>query len=251
MTTESGHHTSGGLGVAATLAATAGFVDAFLFTRVTPVFVANMSGNLVRLGIATGNHDGRGVAAPTVALAGFVGGAMLAMSLIDLHVRRDRAPTGAPLLALEAVLLVLLPIVMTAADIAFSSSIQPIDYLVVVIGSTAMGMQAVALRRVGQVAVSTTYGTGAVVRLGEKLALGLRRAARPDELRRRVTIAILGIVLVSYVAGAAFATLLGDSPWLLLIPASVPACAAVGSSRRGAEPGMDDDDRATRTFDDG
>jgi uncharacterized membrane protein YoaK (UPF0700 family) len=30
-------------------------VDAFLFTRLTPVFVANMSGNLVRLSIATGN----------------------------------------------------------------------------------------------------------------------------------------------------------------------------------------------------
>ena len=43
----------------------------------------------------------------------------------------------------------------------------------------AMGLQATALRRVGQIAVATTYGTGAIVRVGEKVALAARRADRP------------------------------------------------------------------------
>lgn len=222
MTTEARHHTSGSLRTAVALAATAGFVDAFVFLRVTPVFIANMSGNLVHLGIATGGHDGRGVAAAAVALGGFLVGIIVATSHLDRRLDIGRWPSPETLLLLESLLLAALPVLIRVMHIDYSPQIAPADYLLVVVGATAMGIQAVALRRVGQVAVSTTYGTGAVVRLGEKLALALRRAPRPGDVRRRVTIVVLGTVLVSYVLGAAVAAWCGATPELLFVPAAVP-----------------------------
>ena len=41
--------------MAISLAAVAGFIDAHLFLHVTSVFVANMSGNMVRVGIEVGD----------------------------------------------------------------------------------------------------------------------------------------------------------------------------------------------------
>ncbi len=209
------------------LAATAGFVDAFIYLRVTPVLVANMSGNLIHLGIATGTSDWRAVSAAGIALASFLVGAGAATMAIDTGVRRGRAPAPSGLLFVESLLLFSLPVILLGSGVSYSPSIAPIDYLVVAVGATAMGIQAVALRRVGQVAVSTTYGTGAVVRLGEKLALAIRRTDRPGGHKRRVTIAVLAAVLVSYVAGALLGTSVGSSPTLLLIPATMPLIAAV------------------------
>jgi uncharacterized membrane protein YoaK (UPF0700 family) len=227
MTTESEHHTSGSLWLAVALAATAGFVDAFIYVRVTPVFVANMSGNFIHLGVFAGSHDGRGVAAMSVALGSFLAGVMLATSHLDTHVRARQSPRPDALLLFESILLLSLPVLLRIADITYSSSIQRNDYLVVVLAATAMGIQAVALRRVGQIAVATTYGTGSMVRLGEKLALAMRQTARPGDHRRRVTIAVLFIVLVSYVAGAGLAASLGATPELLLFPAVVPLIATL------------------------
>lgn len=231
MTTEGRHHASGNIGTAIALAATAGFIDAFIYRAVTPVFVANMSGNLVRLGIATGDHNARAVAATVVALAGFLAGVMGATTWLDTHVRGGRQPSSAGLLLVESVLVLAIPLVLYGAHITYSVSIEPIDYVIVVLGATAMGIQAVALRRVGQIAVSTTYGTGAMVRMGEKIALAARRADRPGDIRRRLTIAVLGIVLFSYVAGAFLATSLGRSPALLFGPALVPLMAALAVIR--------------------
>jgi len=234
VTTESKHHPSGSLWLAMGLAATAGFVDAFIYLRVTPVFVANMSGNFIHLGIFTGTHDGKGVLAMLVALGGFLAGVMMATSHLDAQLRAGKSPRPDLLLLLESLLLFVLPVMLRMTDITYSTSIQRDQYLVVVIGAIAMGTQAVALRRVGQIAVSTTYGTGSVVRLGEKLTLALRRTARPGDHRRRKTIAILCAVLASYVAGAALAASLGAPPELLLIPAAVPliGAAVLRGSRR-------------------
>jgi len=86
-----------------------------------------------------------------------------------------------------------------------SRSVTVANVVMVLLGSAAMGMQAIALRRVGEIAVSTTYATGTVVRLGEKVALGLRRAPRHHGTPRRRSVFVLSAVLVAYVGGAAAA----------------------------------------------
>ena len=237
MPTEAQLHVAGSARLAMVLAATGGFVDAFIYVRVAPVFVANMSGNLVRLGIASGGDNWAAAAASAVALAGFLSGVFISTTYLDVRLRAGRRPVPTTLLIVEAALLVVVAAIVTAADVRYSSSIHGIVYLVVVVGAVSMGMQAVGLRRVGEVAVSTTYGTGAVVRIGEKLALALRRTARPGDHRRRVTIAVLGGVLVSYVAGASLASALHSHRALLFLPPLVLVAAAWSSYRSAQRSG--------------
>jgi uncharacterized membrane protein YoaK (UPF0700 family) len=232
MTAESDHHVQGGLGIAAGLAGAAGFVDAFVYLRVTPVFVANMSGNLIRFGVAAGETYEHGVAGAAIAIAAFVSGVMLATMHLDRRVRAGRALASGALLVVESLLLLGLLAIMAATDVRVAPEISGIRYVLVVVGAIAMGLQAVALRRVGDVAVSTTYGTGALVRLGEKVALALRRTPRPGETRRLVTIVVLGTVLVAYVSGAWFAAAFAGGPAWLLLPAAVPLVAARAISAR-------------------
>ncbi|MCB0972379.1 MAG: DUF1275 domain-containing protein [Acidimicrobiales bacterium] len=233
---ESNHHPSGPLTVAVALAAAAGFADAHIYVNVTPIFVANMSGNLIHLGILVGDASWRAAVASLLTLAAFTAGVVVATVHLDRQVRRVRTLRPTPLLAAEAVLLVGLALWMSTTSIHFTSDPRPIDHPVLVVAGLAMGLQAAALRRVGQVAVATTYGTGAIVRIGEKLVLAARRADRATEHRRRVAIAILALVLASYVAGAVVATVAGADPRLLLLPGGVVAACALASRGRFRSP---------------
>ncbi len=227
MTAEHRHHITGSWWLALVLAVTAGFVDSFIYLRVSPVFVANMSGNLIRLGIATGQWHTASIAASGAALAGFIAGVTYATSHLDAQLVAGKALHPLRLLVGESAMLVVVAVYLRVGHVSYSPAVIGKDYLVIAVGATAMGLQSVALRRVGQVAVSTTYGTGAIVRLGEKLALSLRRTERPSAHRRRVTIAILSSVLLGYIAGAAIGAAVGSSPYLLLVAGVVPAMSAV------------------------
>ncbi len=221
MTAETAHHPSGPLLLALSLAGIAGFIDAFLFLHVTGVFVANMSGNLVRVGIFTGAEKWSNAAGSAAALAAFTTGVIVAITHHDRRLRTYHRVRPDELLAAEALLTFTLPIILIVFDVHFAANADAIHYLVMGIGAFAMGMQASALRRVGDIAVATTYGTGTIVRIGEKAALALRSAARTSDHRRATTLAVLTGVLAAYVGGAAAASALGDSPTLLFGPPAV------------------------------
>ncbi len=227
MTAETAHHPSGPLVLAFSLAGVAGFVDAHLFLHVTNVFVANMSGNMVRVGIFTGSGDWSTAAASVAALVAFTVGVVIAIAHHDRQLQQDKPVRPDELLIVEALLTLSLPAILILCDVEFSIQADPIQYLVIGIGALAMGIQASSLRRVGSIAVATTYGTGTIVRIGEKVALGLRRAERTSSGRRSATVVVLVGVLASYVGGAAAASALGSSPLLLLIPSAVLVTFAV------------------------
>lgn len=227
MTAETAHHPSGPLVLACSLAGVAGFIDAHLFLHVTNVFVANMSGNMVRIGIFTGSGDWSIAAGSVAALFAFAAGVVVAIAHHDRRLRQDKPVRPDELLAIEALLTLSLPVILIVFDVEFSNRAVPVHYLVMGIGAFAMGIQASSLRRVGSIAVATTYGTGTIVRIGEKLALGLRRAERTSVGRRSATIIVLVGVLACYVGGAAVASALGSSPLLLLIPSAVLAIFAM------------------------
>ncbi|HQZ33044.1 MAG TPA: YoaK family protein [Ilumatobacteraceae bacterium] len=234
MTAEERHHSSGPLVVAVMLALTAGFVDAYVFLGVAPVFVANMSGNLIRLGLAIGARDGHALALSLVAITGFLSSAVVGSALNDVRVRHHGHPSAARLLTLETVALTALCATVMVAQ-PNPGTVTASSYLAILIGSTAMGLQAVSLRRVGSIAVSTTYGTGAIVRIGEKIALGLRRAERGSDVRRRATIYVIATILVGYVTGAAIAAAVDvtSRAWLV-VPVIVCATAAYLAHRSAA-----------------
>jgi uncharacterized membrane protein YoaK (UPF0700 family) len=216
--------------MAIALAATAGFIDAHIYVNVTPVFVANMSGNLIHLGIVTGEGDLDQASASLLALAAFTSGVILATVHHDRQVASGRAVRPTFLLAIEAVLLLGLTGWLAITSLSYAEQPGLSAAPVLAVAALAMGLQAGALRRVGEIAVATTYGTGAIVRIGETMVLAARRADRTTEHRRRVAIAVLLVVLASYVAGAVIATAAGGSPALLLAPTVVLAgCAVVGT----------------------
>ena len=223
------HHPSGPLALAVALAAAAGFVDAHIYVAVTPVFVANMSGNLIHLGILLGSEDRTQAAATLLALTAFTAGVIAATVHHDRQVARGRQVHPAFLLAMESGLLLALTAWLVLAPVSFAVRPRAADLPVIAIAALAMGIQAGALRRVGEIAVATTYGTGAIVRIGEKVVLAARRADRSSQHRRRVAITVLVVVLISYVAGAAAATLAGTSPWLLALPATALVACAITS----------------------
>ncbi|HRW38077.1 MAG: DUF1275 domain-containing protein [Acidimicrobiales bacterium] len=225
------HHPSGPLGLAIALAASAGFVDAHIYVNVTPVFVANMSGNLIHLGILLGGASWHRALATLLTLAAFTAGVIAATIHHDRRVARARPVRPTLLLLVEGSLLVVLALYLWSSSVSFTSQPQLVDYPVLLVAGLAMGLQAAALRRVGQVAVATTYGTGTIVRIGEKVVLAARRADRTTEHRRRVAIAVLVTVLVSYIIGAIAATAAGDGPAALAVPGVVVvACAVFGTS---------------------
>lgn len=231
MTQEPDYHPSGALGVAVALSAIAGFVDAHMYLRVTHVFVANMSGNMIHLGMLAGLGQWHSAARSMVALAAFPAGVVVAMLVHHRRVARGLRVHPAGLLLVESALVLALAAVLVVFDVTIAGRTGGATYLAIVLGATAMGMQTVALRRVGAVAVATTYGTGTIVRIGEKVALGARRADRAGEHRRRVTIAVLGTVLVGYVVGAAVAAAMGSSPYDLAIPVVALLLAAAATAR--------------------
>lgn len=198
-----------------------------MYVHVTPVFVANMSGNLIHLGIVAGLGQWQAAAGSAIALVAFLLGVVAAVTHHDLRLRRRGHLSAESILGVEAALVLALPLLRWWLGDGFSATPRLVDVPILAIAAFAMGLQAAALRRVGEIAVATTYGTGAIVRIGEKLALARRRADRTTPHRRSVTVAVLVVVLISYVAGAAIAAVTGGGAEVLAAPGVALAVAAV------------------------
>jgi uncharacterized membrane protein YoaK (UPF0700 family) len=226
--------------VAVLLATVSGFVDAFVYLRIFPVFTANQSGNLVLAGIAVGQGHWAEASASAVSLALYMAGAGIGVAAFD------RALTGGrPRLmgALGAEIAVLAALVVTALVLGrgntASSDVDVPVLLIVGVTALAMGLQGMALRKVRSVGVLTTGGTGNVTTIGERLGrLGTRQGESSDEL----ALDVVGWVVALYVGGAILgslaASLRGTGPLpLLLAVAGVVAAIVLTWTRAGRVPG--------------
>jgi len=211
--------------LAVVLAAVAGFVDAHVYLFVVPVFVANQSGNLIGLGMAAGQSQWHDATSALVAIASFVAGVALATALLRRDARAHR------LIEIEAAALLVLGIGLGIVDPRRSDGWRLIDLVVIVVAAAAMGVQSASIRTVGRISITTTYGTGSLVRVGEKLVAPLRTDPTADPSIRVETIVVLLVVLTSYVGGAALSAALGATSWLVLIPAAAMVAAAVAARR--------------------
>src|SRR5437899_1165210 len=201
------------------LTAAAGWIDALSYTALGHVFTANMTGNLVLLGLALGNLQAAGTARSAVALAAFAVGALLGSALTrDAAGEWPGRVTAA--LGIEA-----------AALIAFAALWHVGGGLEVLIALAAagMGIQSAAVRRLAVAGVTTTFVTGTLTSLMAGLAaLRPTGGAAPGVLgRRRVAGGALGFGLgfrvarrqlgqVAQVGGGQLALLLVDHRQRLL-----------------------------------
>jgi uncharacterized membrane protein YoaK (UPF0700 family) len=208
--------------VALVLAIVTGYVDAVGFTHMFDVFVANQSGNVILFGIGLGNTDWEAIWRPALSTAGFVAGVSLGLLLA----RRIRARRRAPiLLGVEAAILVV--VAAGAGDLAGRTHpFGGVKGVLLLAGSAvAMGVQTDVIRRAASVSVATTYQSGTLTRIGDELAGAVARS-RPSPVARRA-LAVMGGVVVAYVAGAAMGTAVVDE-WGHGLWVSAGVCALIG-----------------------
>ena len=152
--------------VAMMLAVVAGFVDAVGFLHVVPVFPANQSGNVAFLGLSIGGTSPAPGWAPPVAISAFmVGAAVGRWSTLRVGPRRG----AATLLGLELMLLTAVGRLLLAAGENEPFTTTTTQVAALAAAAIAMGLQTDVIRTVAGVAVSTTYLSGAIARIGETI----------------------------------------------------------------------------------
>ncbi len=206
---------------AVALTATAGYVDAFVFLRVTRVFIANQSGNLIVGGMSAVGGKVGDVVLPFVSVLAYIAGAATAAALFDRPERQGRRRL------LDTVAAVIVALVGAAVALAVAGEghaagpRSPVVIGVVAATALSMGAQATAVRRAGGVAVLTTASTGAITSLG--VELGRHRGSLDPAARARAT--RLAAIVVAYVGGAAGGAALSVhtslGPELLVVPCAV------------------------------
>ena len=187
------------------LSLAAGCVDAVGYLGLGQIFVANMTGNTVLLGLALGQAKGRAALRAVVALAGFIGGVAVGAAIVGPGRERSAwSPAVTATLVLELVVLV-------AFEVGwFLAETEPAGlavYPLIVLPSLAMGVQSAAVRRLGIPGVATTYITGTLTDLTEGAIARLRPAVSDDERSERTMPSARGLVLpadvwLAYGAGA-------------------------------------------------
>ncbi len=143
--------------VAVALAGLAGYVDAHAFLELGGFFVSFMSGNTTRLG-AGAVENVSAVLIPAGLIALFVGGVMAGTILSRL------ARLGAA--GIMATVTALIALAATLAALGQPS-------LAVAVLAIAMGAENGVFVRNGEVSIGLTYVTGALVKLGQRLAAAL------------------------------------------------------------------------------
>jgi uncharacterized membrane protein YoaK (UPF0700 family) len=202
--------------IAVVLAWIAGLVDAVAFIVLLQLFVANMSGNSVHLGISLGQATWVDAVFRGVPILLFVVGVGAGAALIEVGARlRLRAPSAA-LFGIEAILLALCMLGEAPAlgDTMVLRDPNRGPYLLAALAAAAMGLQNAALRRAGGLTIHTTFVTGLLSTLAEEVVRGLfwlhdaarRRLPASGDAEGAVAlrrVRLLGAIWLGYVIGAA------------------------------------------------
>lgn len=195
--------------LAVVLTCTAGYVDAVAYLRLGHIYVANMSGNSVSLGIHSVRRDWFGMARYVLPLLGFVAGALTSRMLVAFTVAREWRSVAAPSIAGEACALAAAA-VLPAGGVFFVA--------------WAMGVQAATLSRFNGVTVYTCFVTGSLVKFTDYCAdfVNAMVGGRDPSTAWR-GVAWFASIWAAYLAGGVLGAIAVDR-----IPAySVPPAAAV------------------------
>ena len=147
----------------ATLSATAGFVDAVGWLTSGGLFVSFMSGNVTKLGLGIAGHLDN-VALGAGLISSFVGGVVIG-SLVGRAAGAKQ----------RGVVLWLVTAMMATAALGLEFGL--VIPAVLVLAAT-MGAKNTVFAENGEVKVGLTYMTGALVRIGKRIATALRGGDR-------------------------------------------------------------------------
>jgi uncharacterized membrane protein YoaK (UPF0700 family) len=217
------------------LSCAAGSIDAASYIGLGHVFAANMTGNTVHLGMATGYGSLVDIGHSGSALLGFLLGVAIGASIVE----RDDSPTPWPqvvnvALVCELVLLAITAAIWAAAGANASSTT---DGLLLALG-LAMGMQSVTVRRLRIPGVASTYLTGTLTALTAglvRVALGRRTPAPEAPTHGSV---LMASVWAIYGGGAVITTLVSPhgGARALVLPLALIAIVLVAGDREAGWP---------------
>ena len=210
-----------------TLTAAAGSADAVSYLGLGRVFTANMTGNLVLLGITIGQGQLAGSIRSVIAFAGFVLGI-----LVGVRVTARTEPTAvwprSATLALVGELGLLLALLAGWEITGDRPGAVALDILIA-LSAGAMGMQTAAARRLGLVGVTTTFVTGMLTSLIAELA-----AMGPGRSHRAIWAATLACMVIGAAVGAAvFVAWRPGAPLVPLLLVGMVIAAAIWLTQPG------------------
>ncbi|MFI5268085.1 MAG: YoaK family protein, partial [Chloroflexota bacterium] len=148
---------------------TSGAIDATSYLGLGRVFTANMTGNMVLLGLAAGRVQGLEALRSGTAFAGYVIGVVIGARLLGRRRDADVWPRRVTLaLAIELVLLC----GMTAGWLLTGAQpVRPWLEILIAFSAAAMGIQSAAAQRLAVPGVATTYVTGTLSSVVTELGL--------------------------------------------------------------------------------
>lgn len=214
------------------LAAIAGYADALSYMALGQVFVANVTGSTVLLGLNLAQEHGYFALRASVALGGFLLGVSVAALIVDRRIGKE-VWSGSITMMLVVELGALLIFSALGLGLGMGQAHGPI-YALIVLLSCAMGIQSVAVRSLGVADITTTYITGTWVGLMAGVTRHLRSEVEIHERERAPRrLASLypqerdaRLLLVYIVAAALCALLINLGSRLTLIPLT-PAMATI------------------------
>ncbi len=146
------------------LCLSAGIVDVIGYLSLGHVFTANMTGNIVLLGIAAGSSLQLTALHSIIALSGFVLGVLLAVVVGGKH-EKTFWPKAVTRIFIIEVMILLLFALMTIFPYT-----QGAYFMLIILLSMAMGMQTAAARKLNVAGISTTVLTSTLANLFEDAA---------------------------------------------------------------------------------
>jgi uncharacterized membrane protein YoaK (UPF0700 family) len=214
------------------LAGAAGYVDAVGYLAFEHVFVANMTGNSVLLGIAAVEGQTDATLRSLLALAGFMAGATLGTTLTDAREAEGLWPALVTVtLAIEGAVLVVVAIAWAVLPHGAESTLGAF-----VVGiAIAMGLQSAAARKLAVPSVSTVVLTSTLTSLVAHAVAHVRHrqwAETPPQDSTKGPAVLLG-VWGAYVVGAGLGAWVThvNLPLVIVPPAALVALVALAALR--------------------
>ena len=201
------------------LTLTTGAVDVTSFLALGSVFSSVVTGDMVLLGAAAGTGRPELAVHSGIALAGYLAGVMAGAPLAGRPHQASGTwpPSVTVTLAVELVILVAFSV---GWELAGTHPAGGGQLALVAVLAAAMGLQAAAVRRLGQ--MSTTYLTSTLT----ALIAGLVTGSKPDGTAR--SLGVLAAIIIGAIAGSLI--LEGARAWLplmILLPLGLVIVASV------------------------
>jgi uncharacterized membrane protein YoaK (UPF0700 family) len=210
------------------LTITAGAVNAVSFIALGKVFSSVITGNMVLLGVAATTGNSTAAIHGGVALAGYAAGVLVGAPIAARGGEEHGGTWSVSVTATLAAELVVLAAFCAGWEAARGHPHGGAQLALLIVVSAAMGIQASAVRRLGQ--MSSTYLTSTLT--GVLAGLATRKA--PDGLAR--SLGSLTVIVAGAVAGG-FLVTTSAYPWLpvvILLPPCLVVAGAVTAHRRAA-----------------